>query len=137
MQTVKQQVERLKKVYGKETDTALADAMHISKNTISGWKNREAIPMSVLSRVAHKEGIHIEWLLTGKGKMHTTDFDLFECDISKIEQAFNNALDPKILKNISENENLQKLISLFPYAPEEFIAQLIKRLEQFKELSQV
>lgn len=137
MQTVKQQVQRLKKVYGKETDTALADAMHISKNTISGWKNRDAIPLSVLNKVAQNEHVHIEWLLSGKGKIYTTDHDLLEHDISKIEQIFNNTLDPKILKNISESESLQKLVSLFPYAPEEFVVQLIKRLEQFKELSQV
>lgn len=137
MQTVKQQVERLKKVYDKKTDTALADAMNISKNTISGWKNRGVIPMSVLSKVAQNESIYIEWLLTGKGKMHTTDYDLLEYDIEKIEQAFNNSLDPKILKSISESEHLQKLISLFAYAPEEFILQIIKRLEQFKEMSKV
>lgn len=137
MQTVKQQVERLKKVYGKETDTALADAMHISKNTISGWKNREAIPMSVLSKVAQREGVHIEWLLVGKGKMYTTSHDLLECDMEKIEQVFNYTLDPKILKNISESQTMQKLISLLPYASEEFLLQVIKRLEQLKELSQV
>ena len=137
MQTVKQQIERLKKVFGKNTDTALADAMHISKNTISGWKTREAIPINVLSKVAQNEGIYIEWLLSGNGKMKLTELELLEYDIEKIEQAFNNSLDPKILKSISESEHLQKLISLFAYAPEEFVLQIIKRLEQFKEMSKV
>lgn len=137
MQTVPQQLERLKKVYGKSTDTSLADAMHISKNTISGWKKRNAIPINVLNKVAQNEGLYIEWLLTGKGKMKLVESELLEYDIAKIEHAFNNSLDPKILKSISESENLQKLISLFAYAPEEFILQIIKRLEQFKEMSKV
>lgn len=137
MQTVPQQIERLKKVYGKSTDTSLAGAMYISKNTISGWKKRNAIPISVLNKVAQNEGLYLEWLLTGKGKMKLSELEQLEYDIEKIEQAFNNSLDPKILKSISESEHLQKLISLFAYAPEEFILQIIKRLEQFKEMSKV
>ncbi|MDT8338554.1 MAG: helix-turn-helix domain-containing protein [Sulfurimonas sp.] len=137
MQAVPQQIERLKKIYSKSTDTALANAMSVSKNTISGWKKRNAIPMGFLSKVAQNEGVSIEWLLSGKGKMKQTDLELLEYDMTKIEQVFNNQLDPKILKSIADNENLQKLISLFAYAPEEFILQIIKRLEQFKEMSRV
>lgn len=137
MQEVHNQIERLKEVYRVKTDTALAKAVNSTKNTISGWKKRNAIPVSFLNKVAQKEGLYLEWLLTGRGKMKFTELELLEYDIEKIEQAFNNSLDPKILKSISESEHLQKLISLFAYAPEEFILQIIKRLEQFKEMSKV
>lgn len=137
VQTVQEQVERLKKVFNVKTDIALAEALHVSKNTISAWKGRDGIPITALNKVARNENVHIEWLLDGVGRMDIADTELLEYDIKKIEHTFNNSLDPKILKVISKNDNLQKLISLFGYAPDEFIMQIITRLEKFKEMSVV
>ena len=137
MNNYKEIMERLKLYYGVSTYSDVAQKLQISYDTVKSWSSRQKIVTDTLLHCMRDEPVNINWLLYGGGKMRLSELEQLEYDIEKIEQAFNNALDPKILKNISENENLQKLISLFPYAPEEFIAQLIKRLEQFKELSRV
>lgn len=58
-------------------------------------------------------------------------------DISRVEHLFSNNIDPELLKRIGEDKELQRLIMLLKYAPNEFISQITERLEQFKMLSKV
>ncbi|MGB3988506.1 MAG: helix-turn-helix domain-containing protein [Minisyncoccales bacterium] len=130
-------MERLKLYYGVSTYSDVAHKLNISYDTVKSWSSRKKVVTDTLLNCMRDEPINVNWLLYGDGKMKISELEQLEYDIEKIEQAFNNSLDPKILKSISESEHLQKLISLFAYAPEEFILQIIKRLEQFKEMSKV
>jgi len=130
-------MERLKLYYGVSTYSDVAQKLQISYDTVKSWSSRQKIVTDTLLHCMRDEPVNINWLLYGDGKMRLSELEQLEYDIEKIEHAFNNTLDPKILKNISESQTMQKLISLLPYASEEFLLQVIKRLEQLKELSQV
>jgi len=57
--------------------------------------------------------------------------------LSKIELVLDKEIDSKIIEHISESEKLQELLSLLPYAPDEFTEQIIQRLKEFKNLSYI
>ena len=60
-------LERLKKGAGYPTDASLARALGVGNSRISMWKKRGVIDLLLLSQKF--EGLNIDWLLTGEGKM--------------------------------------------------------------------
>lgn len=64
-------IDRLKMVVKVNTDSELANAIGVSKSTISNWKNRKSIDYDLVFSFC--EHINLDWLLTGKGDMLKTN----------------------------------------------------------------
>ncbi len=137
MNDYKEIMDRLKLYYNVSTYIKVAQKLDINYDTVKSWGSRKKIVVETLLQHLLNEPINITWLLTGKGNMKLSDSEQLLNDISKIEQVFNNSIDPILLDRISNNEDLQILIELLEYAPDAFIKQIILRLKKFKELSDI
>jgi len=124
MQNVISQLDRLKKIYEVRTDTDLAKALQKDKNTVCVWKRRGAIPSDVFMKVSLDESISIDWLINGSGKKEITPLDEISEKISLVD-------------GLLSDERSIKIVQLLPYAPKEFLDQIITRLEEFKKLSKI
>lgn len=60
---------RLKLVFGVETDTDFARCMGFKQGSVSGAKQKKAIPPAWITEVALSKGVSADWLLTGEGAM--------------------------------------------------------------------
>lgn len=60
---------RLKSVFGVETDTDFARCMGFKQGSVSGAKQKQAIPPAWIMEVALTQGVSADWLLTGEGEM--------------------------------------------------------------------
>lgn len=124
MQNVADQVERLKKVFRVKTDVALAEKLGKDKNTVSVWRRRNSIPLDVFRKVSVDESVSLDWLVSGVGSMELQSADQTLNEISLISGL------------LSDNRSI-RIVELLPFAPKEFIDQVISRLEEFKKLSQL
>ena len=62
-------IERLRLMYGVDTDSALCKATGINRQTLSGWKSRNSLDYSLCVQLAVEKGFSLDWLLTGEGPM--------------------------------------------------------------------
>ncbi|HEU6435829.1 MAG TPA: S24 family peptidase [Nitratidesulfovibrio sp.] len=69
MQDLENQLERLKKASGVESDTAFAQFLGISQGSISGAKKKGQLPHSWFFQVAEKTGASTDWLFFGRGEI--------------------------------------------------------------------
>lgn len=123
-ETVLEQLKRIKKVYDIHTDKAVGDKLGKDKNTISGWKKRGNIPTDVFKKISIDESVSMDWLSTGKGSMRSTSSGEMLDTVS-------------MLGGLFSDERSIKIVQLLPYAPKEFLDQLVERLETFKKLSSI
>lgn len=65
-------IARLKLITATTTDSALAESLGISPQTLSSWKGRERIPYAICIDLAEAHGISLDWLLGGVGPMQRT-----------------------------------------------------------------
>jgi len=130
-------MERLKEYFAVKTNADVARKLGIDYNQIKGWSTRKKVTVANLLEYLKDEPINLTWLVHGKGNMRIGESDDILNAITKIELAFEKDIDPKIIERISEDEKLQKLLSLLEYAPNEFLEQIISRLEEFKKLSEI
>jgi hypothetical protein len=130
-------MSRLRNYYGVKTNTEVASKLNIDYNTIKGWGSRKKVAISTIIELLGDEPINLTWLVHGKGNMKIGESDDILNALTKIELVLQKDIDPKIIDRISEDKNLQKLLSLLEYAPDEFIDQIISRLEEFKKLSEI
>jgi hypothetical protein len=124
MQNVADQVDRLKKVFRVKTDVALAERLGKDKNTVSVWRRRKSIPLDVFRKVSVDESVSIDWLVSGVGSM----------ELQSAEQTLNEI---SLISGLLSDNRSVKIVELLPYAPKEFIDQVISRLEEFKRLTQL
>lgn len=123
MNSVQDQIGRLKKVYRTRTDIDLAKAMNKDKNTIGSWKKRGAVPAQTLKMVSLEESVSFEWLQSGEGDM---------------ELVSSKELDHVgLIGGLLSDERSVRIVQLLPYAPKDFLDQVIERLEEFKKLSRL
>lgn len=62
-------LDRLKEYLAVKKDADLARRLSISPQTLSSWRQRDAIPYSLCLDFARREGISLEWVLYGEGPM--------------------------------------------------------------------
>lgn len=130
-------MSRLKLYFDVRTNTKVCELLGLEYNTIKSWSSRKKVVVETLLEKLSGEPININWLLTGTGSMKLSESEKLLNDISRIEKAFNSSIDPMLLDKISDSENLQEVITLLEYAPNEFIMQLLRRLREFKEMSNI
>lgn len=58
---------RMKEVYGVDTDTALADALHTTRQNVSKWRSRNSIPYAEAVAASYMRNVSIDYILTGRG----------------------------------------------------------------------
>lgn len=135
MQNVKEQINRLKIVYSKNTDVSLSKALNVDKNTVSGWKARQGVPMAVFKKVSQNEGISLDWLLTGNGSMRLQGDSMD--NILRSTLGLNDDQVLQRMHKLLEDQETREMIELLPYATKEFIEAVKNRLEEFKKLSKI
>lgn len=72
MRTAEDVLERIKVALGVPKDADLSRALDIPKTTISGWKQRNAVPYELCVQIADQKGASLDWLLTGQGQFTRT-----------------------------------------------------------------
>lgn len=92
-------VARLKEAFGIETDAALAEALRTSKQNISKWKSRNAVPYAEAVLVSFRRNVSLDYLLTGDAE-----------DTPKLKRP--SKLDEEILRAILLNVHGFGLIDL-------------------------
>lgn len=63
--SVKEVLDRMKAVYHVKRDAELARAMDISPQTLSSWRQRDAIPYALCVECARSRKVSLDWLLYG------------------------------------------------------------------------
>lgn len=61
---------RLQVFFGVGTDSALADAMNINRQTLGSWRARGRVPYEECVNLATEKGLSLDWLLIGEGQMY-------------------------------------------------------------------
>lgn len=114
MNSVEDIIERMQTVSGVKSDVELAKYLGItSSNTISSWKKRQSKPYAYCEYISQKEGVTIDWLLTGEGVKFKKDF--------KSEPG-----DPRITKTLE----------LINQLPEEDQREILSRIEKLHTADQ-
>ncbi|WP_082507922.1 helix-turn-helix domain-containing protein [Methylobacterium sp. Leaf113] len=60
-------LDRMKEVYEVDSDTALADALHTTRQNISKWRSRNSIPYTEAVAASYMRNVSIDYILTGRG----------------------------------------------------------------------
>lgn len=66
-------LERMREALGVKNDVELADALGVSKSTISSWKKRGAVPLEKCLAVSQATMCSLEVILHGSGGVRTHD----------------------------------------------------------------
>ncbi len=61
-------IDRIKTLKSLESDTAIADLLGIKRSAFAERKRRSSIPYEELVSFCEREGLNIDWLLTGEGE---------------------------------------------------------------------
>ena len=58
-------MKRIKDIENISLDTDICSLLGISPSSLSGYRNREAVPYKEIVNYALKKGVSIDWILTG------------------------------------------------------------------------
>lgn len=64
-------VERMKEAFAVDTDSALADALRTTRQNVSKWKSRNAVPYAEAVFTSILRGVSLDYLLTGSADAAT------------------------------------------------------------------
>lgn len=59
-------IEQLKEGLNLKTDKDLCEKIGVPKQTLSGWKSRNSIPLEMIFDISQKFSLDLNWLITGK-----------------------------------------------------------------------
>jgi len=62
-------LERLWALLGVDSDSSLARAMGVNRQTLGSWRTRNSVPYELCVKFALERGASLDWLLTGNGQM--------------------------------------------------------------------
>ena len=96
MDNIAQRFNHIRKKYYKENQPEFAIRLQVNKSTISHIEASQCMPSYKLLVNLSEEGISIDWLLTGKGKIFLNDSDI---ELSKLEMI--KKLNEKITNEIA------------------------------------
>ncbi len=63
-------LRRMMDFLGVDTDSALARALPVNRQTLAGWRSRDSVPYGECIKFCEAHGTSLDWLLTGEGPMH-------------------------------------------------------------------
>ncbi|MBI5205088.1 MAG: helix-turn-helix domain-containing protein [Nitrospirae bacterium] len=68
MRTINEILDKIKEMKKLKKDSELAELLGVKQNTLSTWRIRKTIPYDVFYHFCDKEGLLLNWLLTGEGQ---------------------------------------------------------------------
>lgn len=128
---------RLKEYFGVSSNKKVAEIIGLNYETMKSWGTRGKVVTKTLMEKLEGEPINFNWLFYGNGEPRITDDDRLLDDINKMAMAINNPIDTELVMQVASDDRLRELLELLPYAPDEFIAKILERLREFKELSEI
>lgn len=62
-------LRRMMERLGVTTDSELARALPINRQTLASWRKRDSVPYLECIKFSEEHGVSLDWLLTGQGPM--------------------------------------------------------------------
>lgn len=81
-------IEQLKTGLNSKTDKDLCEKIGVPKQTLSGWKSRNSIPLEMIFDISQKFSLDLNWLITGEQKN-----EQLPADARMLLAAFNDLSD--------------------------------------------
>lgn len=63
-------IERAKIAVNAKSDADLARYLGVSTPVVSGYRQRQTVPLEQCVKIAERTGVALDWLILGKGEMH-------------------------------------------------------------------
>ncbi|ALG68234.1 helix-turn-helix transcriptional regulator [Beggiatoa leptomitoformis] len=112
--SAKDVLDRLAKLANSKTDKELADYVGISSSNISTWRSRDTIPYDACLKISERDGISIDWLLTGKGSIYKVDYSIDsvkeEQTVLELYRALSMERRHEILSILREKKSMEELL---------------------------
>ncbi|WP_174866813.1 helix-turn-helix domain-containing protein [Pectobacterium polaris] len=110
-------LSRLMELLGVASDSELARALDVNRQTLASWRKRESVPYSICVNLSEEKNISLDWLLTGRGSVYAgavaqSDPTTFsQSDLKLLELM--NQLDPDVRRDLMRGaEEKQRLIDM-------------------------
>lgn len=124
---------RLMSLFSVDSDSGLAKALDVNRQTLASWRKRNSVPYSICIKLAEEKGISLDWLLTGKGeeevsKVEPATQSFSQADLKMLELL--NQLDPEVRRDLMRGaEEKQRVIEM-----EKQIQELSAQLNNLKNV---
>ncbi|HAT3696878.1 TPA: bacteriophage CI repressor [Citrobacter koseri] len=124
---------RLMSLFNVDSDSELARALNVNRQTLASWRKRDSVPYSICINIAEERGISLDWLLTGKGeeevsKVEPATHSFSQADLKMLELL--NQLDPEVRRDLMRGaEEKQRVIEM-----EKQIQELSAQLNNLKNV---
>lgn len=119
--SVKDVLARMKAVYHVTRDAELARALDMSPQTLSSWRQRDAIPYALCVECARSKKVSLDWLLYGDSNQVQT--------LAKTQDS-----DPTIHHSLSDQDLRQELDRVLQTLPREDVADLLSEARNRQKL---
>lgn len=131
-----QVLARLKQVFAVSSDIALCECLKVSPQTLSSWKSRNKIPYANCVEVCQQKDVSLDWLITGRGRMHLINLSGESVSVSGYSPAdlklleLLNQLEPDVRKELLRSAAEKQRVAALEKKVEELSLQLaaVKRL---------
>ncbi len=102
-------IARLQQVLGVKADSQLAKLLGMKPTAFSERKRRRALPQEEIAALCEREGVNLEWVLTGEGQPRTdSTFD----QLVRLQAAAHTVLEPLALDPIDQSNAAKLLIAI-------------------------
>ncbi|EMK0351707.1 helix-turn-helix domain-containing protein [Citrobacter amalonaticus] len=124
---------RLMSLFNVDSDSGLAKALDVNRQTLASWRKRDSVPYSICINLAEERGVSLDWLLTGKGeeevsKVEPATQSFSQADLKMLELL--NQLDPEVRRDLMRGaEEKQRVIEM-----EKKIQELSAQLNNLKNV---
>lgn len=93
---------RLHAVFGVKSDSELASAIGVNRQTLGSWRSRNAAPYALCVNLALEKGVSLDWLLIGTGRMRREPGQYGPADLTPREEAVLG-----VLKQLPEGDQIE------------------------------
>ena len=124
---------RLMSLFNVDSDSELARALNVNRQTLASWRKRDSVPYSICKNIAERRGISLDWLLTGKGEEEVLNVEpateiFSQADLKMLELL--NQLDPEVRRDLMRGaEEKQRVIEM-----EKQLKELSATIERLKNV---
>ncbi|EAQ4908701.1 helix-turn-helix transcriptional regulator [Citrobacter freundii] len=124
---------RLMSLFNVDSDSELARALNVNRQTLASWRKRDSVPYSICINIAEERGISLDWLLTGKGEEEVLNVEpateiFSQADLKMLELL--NQLDPEVRRDLMRGaEEKQRVIEM-----EKQLKELSATIERLKNV---
>lgn len=73
-------IRRLSEHLGTKTDAELAERFGLTRSAVKGWRARGTIPFQECLKVAERDHLSLDWLITGRGPKRMTEIEMQQSD---------------------------------------------------------